>query len=753
MHPLEKNSAKGWAKSYRDVESRARPIQPRANATLNVRRWTTYLIATSAILITVICVAIIDLVRNTHAASAGRAQVARSLKEIEHVIIFMQENRSWNSYFGTMAGTRNFKDPNVQINPNGKSVFYQNVNPPVKGASTLLPYYLGHAGRNWSEAIQCTLGGSNAYQENQGAYNKGLVDEWVKYCSPRSWGYYKRQDLPIHFALAEGWTVGDMYQQSQITATNPNRVMLVSGSINVPGGPQTPEKGGTYLDNNITPGCPEPGIGCYPLKWKTIYEIYEEAGVSWQIYQDENNFDDNPLARFEQFQKAPANSPLTKKGMSFLGLDRFYKDALEGKLPKVSFIVGPMQLSEHPPYTPDDGAWLQRKIVDAVTKGPKYGQSVLMISYDDWGLEVVLTKYLESGGWGDHVAPYHSPPGTAGEWMEDYLGKFGKIFTGPGWRVPFYIISPFTRGGRVFTEHSDHTSQILFVEEWLSAKGYKNIKSPEVVHWRRDHMSNLVNALNFENPDLSIPNIPMAKEPHKDSKGEWDGAAICRSRYPEPPVPWDSQPKEFPGKDVVEEGHKECAGDLTEGRHLVFSITNSPKGSRNENDEEYFLAHDDPAEESEKEPNLSVLSRPSDDGQRYSHPGTRWIVHYYNNNATDLETRLTRQDGPFLVSNSKQTMWLGTKGRLVRSRGSAVPIDINFHPGIANGASRDDRGYSMKYSHADSNEYISIDGKGSISVKKAKPETAYLQVFIPILGLTGSGILTSFIFYVPQKLR
>jgi phospholipase C len=125
-----------------------------------------------------------------------------------------------------------------------------------------------------------------------------------------------------------------------------------------------------------------PNVGCYPLKWKTIFEFYEEAGVSWQIYQDIDNFDDNPLAWFEQFQKAPANSSLARKGISYLGLTAFYEAAKNGTLPQVSFIVGPMELSEHPPYMPSDGAWLQKQVVNAVTTSPKYSSTVLMISYD-----------------------------------------------------------------------------------------------------------------------------------------------------------------------------------------------------------------------------------------------------------------------------------------------------------------------------------------------------------------------------------
>lgn len=70
---------------------------------------------------------------------------------------------------------------------------------------------------------------------------------------------------------------------------------------------------------------------------------------------------------------------------------------------------------------------------------------------------------------------------------------------GSGPRVPRYIISPYTRGGQVFTEYSDHTSDIQFLEEWAAAQGYKGVYSKEMTQWRRDHMSNLVNAFDFEN--------------------------------------------------------------------------------------------------------------------------------------------------------------------------------------------------------------------------------------------------------------
>jgi phospholipase C len=69
----------------------------------------------------------------------------------------------------------------------------------------------------------------------------------------------------------------------------------------------------------------------------------------------------------------------------------------------------------------------------------------------------------------------------------------------PGPRVPRVIVSPYARGGNVFTEYTDHTSDIQFVEQWAAAKGYKGVRSKEMTQWRRDHMSDMVNALDFEN--------------------------------------------------------------------------------------------------------------------------------------------------------------------------------------------------------------------------------------------------------------
>ncbi|KAI2706015.1 hypothetical protein CBS147332_7259 [Penicillium roqueforti] len=605
-----------------------------------------------------------------------------SLKDIEHVVIFMQENRSWDTYFGTMPGVRGFNDPNVQVNPDGNSVWKQLVEPAQSNKTkTLLPWYLGYQGGDWNDAIQCMSAGSNSYEENQQSLNYGLNNHWVTNNTPWSWGYLKRQDIPVQFAIAEGWTSGDMYQESQITATNPNRVTLVSGSINVPGSPQSKDQGGVYIDNNEVPGCDDNGINCYPLKWKTVYDFYEEAGVSWQLYQDTNNFDDNPLAWFDQFQTAPQNSSLAKKGMSFVGLDSFYQAAANGTLPEVSFIVGPAELSEHPPYMPKDGGWLQKKVVDAVTSSPKYNSTLLMISYD------------ETGGFGDHVTPFHSPKDTPGEWMQDPLGMFTDIFTGPGFRVPFYMISPWTRGNRVFTERADHNSQILFVEEWLTARGYENITTDQMVEWRRKHMSNLVNALDLHNPDYSLPSLPDAGTVDTNAKGEYTGTSNCQARYKQtrPDVPYGEQSNATDVNTLwFEEGFKEVVGYLTEGRYLTFekngaALTNPARGN-------------------------SLVSSPA--SPQHNNKAQRWVIHY--NNDEESQT--------FTVSSALDGRWVGPDGVLLPKSHSAKAAQVHF-TFLGGGL-----GYTMQF--VEKGQYIDIDKHGHLDTesRKTRPASGY-QVF------------------------
>ncbi|PFH57631.1 hypothetical protein XA68_14770 [Ophiocordyceps unilateralis] len=571
------------------------------------------------------------------------------LAEIDHVVLFMQENRAFDHYFGTMAGVRGFNDANLQIN-NGVPVWKQRTSPGLTNETHFVtPWYLNYLGGNWSEATQCIISGSNGWYENHAAWNNGFNDHWALNNTPWSIGFYKRHDVPTQWALADGWVIADMYQESVVASTSPNRVTWISGSINVPGSPQKPDQGGNpYIDNNETPGCERGGINCYPLKWKTAAEHYEEAGVSWQVYQDADNFDDNPFAWFKQFQDAKKGSSLHSRGVKGLSLDTFYHQAANGSLPDISYIVGPTELSEHAPYSPHDGAWLQNKIAEAVIQSPKYAKTVLIVSFD------------ESGGWFDHVDPFRAPDGTPAEWLDDPYGQVGHTFAGPGFRVPLYVISPWTRHGGVYTEHSDHNSQLLFIERWQASKG-RNVTTSEMVPWRRENMGDLVAAFDFQNPDYTLPDLPPAPEPHKDHKrGIYDGSAHCLGLYDKtrPPVPYTGEGARENMASLVEAGFKPMRGRLTEGRFLVL-VMNS-----------YALS-------SAPHTKTAFLSRST---ERHEAPEQRWVAH------------AVKQGGhEFTLSSAVDGRFLSADADLCAEPGEALKLVVDFRPS---------EGYGFRLQHS-----------------------------------------------------
>ena len=104
-----------------------------------------------------------------------------------------------------------------------------------------------------------------------------------------SWslGYFKRSDIPTHFDVAEGWTVADMYQEGMLAATDPNRIMWMSGTVNNPGTPSNPNgTEGMMLDNAFSPGCQnyKLHLNCFPLKWYVFEGAYQglDADLGFQ---------------------------------------------------------------------------------------------------------------------------------------------------------------------------------------------------------------------------------------------------------------------------------------------------------------------------------------------------------------------------------------------------------------------------------------------------------------------------------------
>jgi len=394
-----------------------------------------------------------------------------SLRDIKHVVLLMQENRSFDHYFGTMAGVRGFDDANALKLANGKTVFHQP--DALSPDGHLLPFHLDTTKSN-AQKVPST---SHSWPVQHAAWNGGKMDNWLpahrkadREKGPFVMGYYTRADIPFHFALAEAFTICDAYHCSVMGPTWPNRMYWMTGTIDPDG-----HHGGPLIINKIPPG---------GLKWTTYAERLEKAGVSWKVYQQKDNYGCNVLENFEQFRNSPANSPLRLKGMTRGPEGDFEKDARNDKLPAVSWIIPTSVQSEHPDYMPAAGADFIASKIEAIASNPEV-----------WAKTAFILDYDENDGIFDHVPPPVPPDGTPGEFVKG-------LPIGGGFRVPCIIISPWTAGGWVCSQPFDHTSVLQFLEK------FTGVAEPNITDWRRKTFGDLTSAFRFGDPKANPVSFP-----------------------------------------------------------------------------------------------------------------------------------------------------------------------------------------------------------------------------------------------------
>ena len=384
-----------------------------------------------------------------------------TIQDVQHVVILMQENRSFDHYFGTLRGVRGFSDPNILVFQNGSSDLFQ----PNGGTNFVLPFPVTRP--NISDV-------DHSEESGLDAWNKGWWNDWVHDKGPGTMAYYTRTNLPFYYALADAYTICDANFCSFMGPTFPNRIYLFTGTVD-PGG----TGGGPVLGNSV----PTNGF-----TWTTYPERLQAAGVDWKVYRPPGDWFGDALQWFAQYMNAKAGDPLHDRGLATVNdvVAAFSADVTNGVLPQVSWIIPPYNLSEHPSYSPEDGETFVSQLLKTLAANPSvFNSTVFVITYD------------ENGGFFDHVPSPVPPPGTTNE------SVYGQPL-GPGVRVPMFIISPWTRGGKVCSQVFDHTSVIRFLEAWTG------VQEPNISAWRRQICGDLTSAFDFANPDYSIPNLPGA---------------------------------------------------------------------------------------------------------------------------------------------------------------------------------------------------------------------------------------------------
>ncbi|MGD0066438.1 MAG: phospholipase C, phosphocholine-specific [Streptosporangiaceae bacterium] len=419
-----------------------------------------------------------------------------TISDVKHVVILMQENRSFDHYFGTLRGIRGYGDKQALSYPNGTSIFAQ----PDKSRTDLgylLPY-------NLTDQIDGDL--DHSWDGDHEARNGGLWNNWVAAKSEETMGYFTRNEIPFQYAVADAFTICDGYHQAIMAPTSPNRMYLWTG---------TSSGWITNPDDYTVDFGPDAGTA----EVTTYPELLQKAGVSWQVYTNDQvgdsgsypdyflgDYGDNPLWFYQQYNttnsrnggtgplatrgavtpwQTDAGAPAMSKTHAAYVLSSFINDVKSSKLPQVSWIVAPAGYCEHPSYTPDYGAHYVNTVLQTLFSNPELWQNTaLFITYD------------EHDGFFDHQLPPF-PEATV---TDEYIGG---LPIGPGTRVPMMICSPWTRGGYVDSNVYDHTSMLQFLATWTG------VKPANVTPWRASVTGDLTTAFDFKRPDFSIPgNIP-----------------------------------------------------------------------------------------------------------------------------------------------------------------------------------------------------------------------------------------------------
>ena len=364
---------------------------------------------------------------------------------IEHIVVVMMENRSFDHLLGWLPGADgrqaglSFPDPSGVLHPTfalAPSIGFQ-------GCNNLDPDHSWEGGR-----VQ---------------FNNGQMDGWLRAHSDLfSIGYYERADRPFFNELAANFTTLDRYFCSILAETFPNRFFMHAA--------QTPALHNPPLQNALTA----------PLTLPTIWDRLAAAGVSGRYY-----FSDVPFLDFWGDKYLSISEPYAA----------FLLAAQTGLLPAVSF-VDPRFEDEGSGSSGDDHPHADLRVGDvflsetfrAVATGPKWANTVFIITYDEWG------------GFFDHVAP----PLTMAANAVDPPDANGNVLL--GMRVPVVVASPWSRSQdgspRISSHVFDHTS-ILKLIEWRF-----NLPNLTARDAPGSTVGNLAEVLDFNHPNPSVPALP-----------------------------------------------------------------------------------------------------------------------------------------------------------------------------------------------------------------------------------------------------
>ncbi len=327
---------------------------------------------------------------------------------IEHLIILVQENRSFDHYFGAMEGIDGFEG-------------FTN---PAADGTPVAPFHTDE---------YCIEDAAHGWGASHRQFNGGAMDGFIATNEPdgeRAMGYLDESDLPFYWDLARTFAMSDRHHCSVLGPTWVNRYYLFSGS--------------SYglLGNDALPTENLPAEGHH-----NVWEQLTEAGVSWGLYHDSVPW---AYGAYPHYALRPPQRRHIHE------IEAFFEHLDAGELPQVTWVDPEwadtmsrevLGTDEHPPANPQRGqAWIAN-IVNRVMASPLWARTAIVFTYD------------EHGGFFDHVPPPEAcHPGDVPSGQPD--GDFDRL----GFRVPLIVISPWSRPGYVSDRVTDLSSVLRLIQ-------------------------------------------------------------------------------------------------------------------------------------------------------------------------------------------------------------------------------------------------------------------------------------------------
>lgn len=345
------------------------------------------------------------------ALAAGGARGGETATPLEHIVVLMQENHSFDNYFGTYPGADGI--------PEGVCMPFD---PFSATGECVEPFHIGDNDVELEDPDHSSA--THAIQ-----FNEGRMDGFVYALELRNqdgrlaMGYYDDRDLPFHWNLADEYVLFDRFFSSAAGGSFINHLYWVAAV----GADERPGPG--ELDGVVT-----------------IFDRLQEAGIDWKFYVQ--NYE--PGLTYRTLTEYPSDRAAQVVWVPLLNIDRFlddpelssrivdleeyYLDLERGTLPAVAYIA-PSGPSEHPPGSLMAGQRFVRSLVQSLMRSEAWDTSALMVTYDDWG------------GWYDHVPP---PQIDA---------------DGYGFRVPAFMVGGQVKRGHIESATLDYTSILRFIED------------------------------------------------------------------------------------------------------------------------------------------------------------------------------------------------------------------------------------------------------------------------------------------------